>query len=191
MTRSLITRRIVVNAQHWRPTLSASPASRHAFASSPHLSAPENRFLTPILTPPAFHDYLRLVSANNTLLLLLFTTSGCAPCRTITPLLGDIVTRRSPTSTDKFSSISFAELELDSPDTSNGRTADLGVEYAITSIPTLAGFGGRRAERVTERLTDTKMMADAKRMQGWIDEQMQKGDPFPSDGQSIFKKLFG
>ena len=191
MTRSVLLRRIAVSARNWRPSLQTLAASRQTFASSSHLFTTENRVLAPILTPPAFHDYLRLVSANNTLLLLLFSTSGCAPCRTITPLLGDIVTRRSPTSSDKFSSISFAELELDSPDTSNGRMADLGVEYAVTSIPTLAGFGGRRAERVTERLTDTKMMADAKRMQGWIDEQMQKGDPFPSDGQSIFTKLFG
>ena len=156
-----------------------------------NLNGLSKRVLSPILNPPTFHDYLRLCSAQNMLLLLLFTTSACAPCRTITPLLTDLIERRQPTPSDRFGSLAFAELELDSPDTSNGRTSDLGVEYGISSIPTLAGFGGRRAERITERLTDTKMMADLKRMQTWVDEQMAKGDPQPPSGDGILKRLFG
>lgn len=91
----------------------------------------------------------------------------------------------------------FADIELDSPDRSNGAVSDLGVEYGISSIPSLVGFGGRRAERVTERVVDTDMMESKKRMKEWLDEWMGKGDPFETDsstrlgGGGIIGKLFG
>lgn len=69
---------------------------------------------------------------------------------------------------------------------------DLGIEYGITSLPTLAGFGGRRTERLTERIVDTKMMGDKIRMAAWIDEKMEKGDPFGTEsGGGLFARLFG
>jgi len=70
---------------------------------------------------------------------------------------------------------------------------DLGIEYGITSMPTLVGFGGRRAERVTDRVTDTKMLADKVRMAEWVDEVMQRGDPHGtggSGGGGLFSRLF-
>ena len=70
---------------------------------------------------------------------------------------------------------------------------DIGIEYGITSMPTLVGFGGRRAERVTDRVVDTKMLADRDRMLAWVDMVMQKGDPDGSGGGSgggLFGKLF-
>ncbi|ETN42633.1 uncharacterized protein HMPREF1541_01790 [Cyphellophora europaea CBS 101466] len=178
-----------------RPGLSIHFRSTHAFSttSSHQLS---NRVYNPIRTPPQFHDYLRTASASNTLLLLLFTTSACAPCRTITPLLTELVTHRSPSPSDRFSALSFAEVELDSADTSNGNITDLGVEYGITSMPTLVGFGGRRAERVTERLVDTRLMSDRGKLGAWVDEVMEKGDPNATGGTGgkgagLLSKLFG
>ena len=153
-----------------------------------------NRILSPVLIPPTFHDYLRLVSANNTLLLALFTTSGCAPCRTITPLLTELVNRRAPAPDDKFSALALTEVELDSPDTSNGKMMDLGVEWGVSSMPTLIGFGGRRADRITERLDDVKIMGDKARISGWVDEAMRKGDPFGTQGGrggGLLSRLFG
>jgi hypothetical protein len=139
-----------------------------------------------------FHDYLRTCSASNTLLLALFTTSACTPCHTIAPLLESLIRSRLPSPRDKYTSVAFAEVELDSPDTSNGNMMDLGVEYGITSLPTLVGFGGRRAERVTDRLVDWKMMANKTRIEGWIDEQMSKDDPSGSTGSGgILAKIFG
>jgi thiol-disulfide isomerase/thioredoxin len=159
---------------------------------------PSNQTLSPITTPPIFHDYLRLASSNNTLLLLLFTTSACVPCTTISPLLQSLVTSRTPSPTDRFSAVSFAEVELDSPDRSNGAVSDLAVEYGISSIPTLVGFGGRRAERVTERVVDTRMMSSKDRMRAWLDEWVEKGDPFGVDSRDgstgtggLLGKLFG
>ena len=85
------------------------------------------------------------------------------------------------------------EAELDSSDESNGRMMDLGIEYAITSLPTLVGFGGRRAERVTARLVDTSLMADKIRMQQWLNEAMQKTDSSGSagGGGGILGRIFG
>lgn len=152
----------------------------------------QNRIYDPVRIPPTLHDYLRACSASNTLLLGLFTTSGCTPCRVITPMLTSLVQGRSPNASDKYSSLAFTEIELDSPDRSNGNMMDLGVEYGITSLPTLVGFGGRRSERVTERVIDTKMMSDRTRMEAWINEQMAKGDPRPGpSGSDLIAKLFG
>lgn len=152
-----------------------------------------NRLLDSIRTPPTFHDYLRSSSANNTLFLALFTSSACTPCRTITPLLKSIIESRSPKPADSYSRLAFAEVELDSPDTSNGSIYEIGMIYGINNLPTLVGFGGRRAERVTERIVDTKMMGDKRRMEGWIDEEMAKGDQHPSEGggKSLLQKIFG
>ena len=149
--------------------------SRHAHVH------PSNQILSPVTAPPIFYDYLRLASSKNILLLLLFTTSSCVPCRTISPLLESLITSRASQPVDRFSSLALAEVELDSPDHSNGTLADLGVEYGISSIPSLVGFGGRRAERVTEKLVDTNMMGDRERMKACLDEWMEKGNPSGPD----------
>jgi thiol-disulfide isomerase/thioredoxin len=158
----------------------------------------QNRILNSFRTPSQFHDAIRLCSANNTLLLALFTTSACTPCRTITPLLTSLVETRPPAADDKFGGLAFAEVELDSPDMSDGSMMNLGVEWGVTSMPTLVGFGGRRAERVTDRVTDTRMMSDSRRMGEWVDEQMRKGDPFAvggggggGEGGGLLGRFFG
>jgi len=162
------------------------------FSTSSSFSV-HNRVYDSIRIPPTFHDYLRTCSASNTLFLALFTSSACTPCRTINPLLEDLIRSRRPLPEDKFSALALAEVELDSPDDSNGRMTDLGVMWGVTSMPTLIGFGGRRADRITERLTDTRMMSDRTRMEQWINEQMQKGDPSPSQGAGggLLSRLFG
>jgi hypothetical protein len=88
------------------------------------------------------------------------------------------VNNRAPAPEDRFSALALAEVELDSPDTTNGNMMDLGVEWGISSIPTLVGFGGRRADRVTDRLYDVKVMSDKASIRDWIDIAMSKGDPF-------------
>ncbi len=65
-------------------------------------------------------------------------------------------------------------------------------------MPTLIGFGGRRADRVTERLADTKLMCDRAGISEWVDEAMRKGDPYATgsgDGGNgkggLLSRLFG
>lgn len=67
---------------------------------------------------------------------------------------------------------------------------DIGIEYGVTSIPVLIGFGGRRAERITDRVTDVNRLKDKEWLQNWIDEAMKKGDPHPSEGKGWFAKIF-
>lgn len=167
------------------------------FTSSPH-HALSNRVYSPIRTPPAFHDHLRAASSSNTLLLALFSTSACPSCKHIIPLLTDLVNHRDPGPRDGFAALAFAEVQLDSADTSNGPMTDVGVEFGVRSMPTLIGFGGRRAERVTERLADLKVLGDRARLAEWVDQEMAKGDPFPSGGggdggagKGLLARLFG
>lgn len=68
---------------------------------------------------------------------------------------------------------------------------DAGIEYGVRSVPTLIGFGGRRAERITDRLADEKKLKDKQYMQDWIDEIMKQGDPHPSRSKGLFAWLFG
>jgi len=154
-----------------------------------------NQILSAFRTPPQFHDALRLCSANNTLLLALFTTSTCTPCRVITPLLSSLVETRPTSLADKYASLAFAEVELDSPDRSNGSMMDLGVEYGVNSMPTLIGFGGRRAERVTDRVVDTRLLTNEVSLAAWLDDEMKKGDPFPGAGGGssggLLSRIFG
>ena len=174
------------------------PFTSRSFSTSPLLRQ-QNRILNSFRTPSQFHDAVRLCSANNTLLLALFTTSACTPCRTITPLLTSLVEKRPPAVDDKFAGLAFAEVELDSPDMSDGSMMNLGVEWGVTSMPTLMGFGGRRADRVTDRVTDTRMMSDSRRMGEWVDEQMRRGDPFAvgsggkagGGGEGLLGRIFG
>ena len=190
---SLLTKDVQATARSGPQSYSRNQTSiTQPFSTSPTL-AQNNRIFTPFRTPPNFLDALRLISANNTLMLTLFTTSTCTPCRTITPLLTSLVETRPPSPEDKYSQLAFAELELDSPDDSNGKMLDLGVEFGVTSMPTLIGFGGRRAQRVTERIVDTRMLSDERAMGRWIDEEMKKEDPFPSQGGGggFLGRLFG
>jgi hypothetical protein len=113
-------------------------------------------------------------------------------------LLTSLVETRPPSPADKYAALAFAEVELDSPDRSNGSMMDLGVEYGVTSMPTLMGFGGRRAERVTDRVVDTRLLSNETSLAAWLDEEMKKGDPFPGSGQSgsgstggLLSRIFG
>jgi len=92
---------------------------------------------------------------------------------------------------DRFSGLAIAEVALDSSDHSNGSVADLGMEYGISSIPSLVGFGGRRAERVTERVVDIQLMGDRERMKAWLDDWMEKGDPFGTDSGNASRRTAG
>jgi hypothetical protein len=171
------------------------PTSRSFSTSSVcHVS---NRVQPSIRRPADFHTLLQSSATSNTLLLTLFKTSTCTSCGTVTPIIESIIQNRPvPSAGDKFGSIAFAELELDSPEQDTGGGSgwtnmyDIGIEYGVTSVPILMGFGGRRAERITDRVTDVNRLKDKEWLQNWIDEAMKKGDPHPSEGKGWFAKIF-
>ena len=96
----------------------------------------------------------------------------------MSPIIENVILSRRPQPGDGFDAALLAHAELDSSDESNGAMRDIGVEYGITSIPSLVGFGGRRAEKVTESLEDEKMLGDEDRLSKWLDTEMERGDPF-------------
>ena len=183
---------------HARIALLASQFSQpRTFTTSPPTninipflnSTPKNVIHPSIRRPADLHTLLQSASSTNTLLLTLFKTSTCRSCSTITPLLSDLITNRPcPGPGDKFSNIAFAELELDSPERDEGggrgwvTMYDVGIEYGVRSVPTLIGFGGRRAQRVTDRLADERFLSDKGRMENWISDVMRKGDEFAVGG---------
>jgi len=157
----------------------------------------QNRIQPSIRRPADFHTLLQSASSTNTLLLVLFKTITCHSCSSITPLLESVVqSRPTPSVGDRYGSIAFAELELDSPERDEGggrgwtTMYDVGIEYGVRSVPTLIGFGGRRAERITDRLADEKKLKGKHFMQDWVDEVMKQGDPHPSEGKGLFAWLF-
>lgn len=161
-------------------------------------SAARNRVQPSIRRPADFHTLLQSSATSNTLLLTLFKTNTCHSCSQITPLLESVVqNRQQPSPGDTYGSIAFAELELDSPERDDAggigwsTMYDVGIEYGVRSVPTLIGFGGRRAERVTDRLSDEKKLRDRQFMENWINEQMSKGDPHPNEGRGLWSRIFG
>lgn len=185
-------------AEHFSYTncRAASPATR-SFATTRTLHD-HNRVQPSVRRPADFHALLQSASSTNTLLLALFKTSTCHSCSTITPLLEELVkSRPQPSVGDKFGSIAFTELELDSPERDEGGGTgwttmyDVGIEYGVRTVPTLIGFGGRRAERVTDRLANENQLKDRHFMQEWIDEVMKRGDPHPRQGTGILARIFG
>lgn len=78
---------------------------------------------------------------------------------------------------------------------------DVGIEYGVRSVPVLMGFGGRRAERITERVGSERQLGDRAYMERWIDEVMQRGDPHgtgaggagesSAGGGGLFARIFG
>ena len=143
-----------------------------------------------IRDPPTFHTTLLTSSSRNLLLLTLWKTSYCPACRTITPLIEDILNKRAPLAEDRGVGLGLAEVELDSPDVAAGSMMELGVEFGVTSVPTLLAFGPRRREpRFASRVTDVMKMTDREWLQTWIDEEMAKPEGGGGAG-GILGRLF-
>jgi len=69
---------------------------------------------------------------------------------------------------------------------------ELGVEFGVTSVPTLLAFGTRRREpRFASRVTDVKKMGDRDWLQTWIDKEMARPEGGGGGtGGGILGKLF-
>lgn len=49
------------------------------------------------------------------------------------------------------------------------------------------------AQRITDRMVDTRMMSDQEQIMNWMNEQVRKGGPFPTQGSGagLLSKIFG
>lgn len=142
-----------------------------------------------IRTPDAFHTHILLSSSARTPLLTLWATSWCPSCKTVAPLLQSIVESGVG---EAEGGVAYAPVELDSPDV---QSANLALEYMITSVPTLLSFDAGEAQLET-RVVDGRLLADRAFLEGWVRAEATRhggrgggGGGLP--GLSFFGGLFG
>ncbi|KAF7914066.1 uncharacterized protein EAF01_000472 [Botrytis porri] len=117
-------------------TSSPMPAilhSRRQFASTAS-KKDQNRIYSPIRYPPDLSTYISLSTSTSKPLLTLWTTSYCSTCKTLSPLLHQILESGVG---EKEGGVLFAEVEYDAPDIMN---EGLGMRYLVRSVPSLVGF---------------------------------------------------
>jgi len=141
---------------------------------------------------PSFRTLLLQTTAQNQLLLTLWTASYCPTCRTITPALKSTISSYPSPPSPSHPTVGFVEVELDTPEIATS----LGVEYGIKGVPTLMAFGARSGEpRFNSRVesADTKRLGDAMWVEGWIRERVEEEvqSVGGGGGGGLFAKLFG
>ncbi|KAF7905776.1 hypothetical protein EAF00_000055 [Botryotinia globosa] len=115
-------------------TSTCSPThSRRQFASTA-AKKDQNRIYSPVRYPPDLATYISLSTSSSKPLLTLWSTSYCSACKTISPLLRQILEAGVG---EKEGGVLFAEVEYDAPDIMN---EGLGMRYMVRSVPSLVGF---------------------------------------------------
>jgi thiol-disulfide isomerase/thioredoxin len=114
-----------------------------------------------------------------------WTASYCNTCRTISPLLHQLIESGVG---EEEGGVSFCEIEYDSQDIMD---SGFGMRYMITAMPTLLSFD--RGEAITQtKLVDPSRMRDTEFMKEWIrTEAKRRGDGSGGSGFSGGGGLFG
>ncbi|KAI0838109.1 hypothetical protein F5Y06DRAFT_269967 [Hypoxylon sp. FL0890] len=159
-------------------------STTRTFSVSRRCSA-ANQIYASVRRPDDFHTYQLLSSSSRTPLITLWTTSWCATCHVVAPLIKSIV--ESGVGAPE-GGVGYCEIQFDAPDIMSG---GLSTEYMITSIPTLLSFDAGEAQ-VRTKITDGRRMADRSFMEDWIrNEARRHGDRGGGGGPVILGGLFG
>ncbi|KAH8661856.1 hypothetical protein BX600DRAFT_437293 [Xylariales sp. PMI_506] len=162
---------------------SRTSTPRRLFSASRSLSA-LNQIYTSVRRPEDLHTYLLLSSSTRTPLITLWTTSWCATCRIVAPLLRSIIESGVG---EAEGGVSYCTVEFDAPDImSDG----LGATYMITSIPTLLSFDAQEAQ-VDTRVMDGRRLADRRFLEEWVRNEARRHGGRGGGGPSLFGGLFG
>ncbi|KAI1140983.1 hypothetical protein F5Y05DRAFT_294160 [Hypoxylon sp. FL0543] len=156
-----------------------------AFSVSRRRSA-ANQIYASVRRPDDFHTYQLLSSSSRTPLITLWTTSWCATCHVIAPLIKSIIESGVG---EAEGGVGYCEVQFDAPDIMSG---GLGTEYMITSIPTLLSFDAGEAQ-IQTKIADGRRMADRPFLEDWIrNEARRHGNRGGGGGgQGILGGLFG
>ena len=134
-----------------------------------------------------FSSLLLNSTSTRTPLLTFWTASYSNASETISPLLQELINSGVG---EEEGGVNFAEVEYDAPDVQD---SGIGMDYMITSMPTLLSFD--RGEAMTgTKVTDPKLMTDREYMKEWIrTEAKRKGDggAGANAGGGLFGGLFG
>jgi thiol-disulfide isomerase/thioredoxin len=139
-----------------------------------------------------FYNYQLLSSSSRTPLITLWTTSYCPTCRTIAPLLKNLVESGVG---EEEGGVGYCTVEYDAPDV---MSAGLGLTYMINSVPTLLSFDAQEAQTQT-KVSDARQLSDRKFLEEWIRNEARRhgnrgGGAAGSLGgtvSSLFGGLFG
>lgn len=167
-----------------RNCLPITSSSVRNFSSTKETRA-KNRIYTPVRRPDDFQSYLLLSTSSRTPLLTFWTASYCQTCRTVSPILEEIITSGVG---EEEGGVSFCEVEYDSQDIMD---SGMGIDYMITSLPTLLSFDRGEAQILT-KATDLRMLKDREWLKEWIrTEARRRGEGGGGQSGALFGGLFG
>ncbi|KAI0886101.1 uncharacterized protein GGS22DRAFT_124156 [Annulohypoxylon maeteangense] len=179
--------RPVTTEKGWLRALSGLCRSQphRVFSTSMRLRT-TNQVYSCVRRPDALYTYQLLSSSSRTPLVTFWTTSWCATCHVVAPLLKSIIESGVG---EAEGGVGYCEVQYDSPDIMSG---GLGMEYMITSIPTLLSFDAGEAQ-VRTKITDGKRLADRSFLEDWvrIEAQRHGGRGGGNGGTSSLGALFG
>ncbi|KAI1392235.1 uncharacterized protein F4822DRAFT_390111 [Hypoxylon trugodes] len=159
-----------------------SPLASRTFSTSRCFSA-TNQIYTTVRRPDDLRTYQLLSSSSRTPLITLWTTSWCATCHVIAPLLKSVV--ESGVGEDE-GGVGYCEVQFDAPDImSDG----LGMEYMITSIPTLLSFDAGEAQ-VLSKVIDGRKLAARHFLEEWIRNEARRHGGRGGGGSGVLGGLF-
>ncbi|KAI1079634.1 hypothetical protein F5B20DRAFT_159089 [Whalleya microplaca] len=161
------------------------PPSLRPLSTTRSLRA-SNQIYASVRRPDDFHTYQLLSSSSRTPLITLWTTSYCATCHVVAPLLKSVIESGAG---EAEGGVGYCQVEYDAPDVmSDG----LGMTYMITSVPTLLSFDAGEAQ-VQTKITDGKKLADRAFLEEWVRNEARRhgGRGGGGGGPGVFGGLFG
>ena len=132
-----------------------------------------------------FYSHLLSSASSRTPLVTLWTASWCPTCKVVEPLVRDIVASGVG---EAEGGVAFCTVEYDAPDIMTG---GLGMQYMITSLPSLLSFDAQEAQTQT-KVVDGRQLADRAFVEAWIrNEALRQGGRGGGESASLFGGLFG
>jgi len=159
-----------------------------SFSTTPSNPA-KNRIYTVIRNPEELSNYILLSASSRTPLITLWTSSWCPTCRTVSPILEELI---SSGVGEQDGGVSYAEVEYDAPDM---MSSELGLQYMITKIPTLLSFDRSEAQSES-KVVDGRKLVDRQFLKEWIENEARRkgngggGGSWAPNG-SLLGALFG
>ncbi|KAF1948890.1 hypothetical protein CC80DRAFT_455256 [Byssothecium circinans] len=143
----------------------------------------ETRVFDNIRQPSDLHTLTLLSATNNRPLVTLWSTSWCSTCQAVKPLVKGLIEDERVGEAE--GGLAFAEVELDST-----LIGDLGVQYMITSMPTLLAFSRQEAQFDT-KLVKPDLMKNKDYLREWLLNEARRGGRVGGGGGSLLGGLFG
>ncbi|KAF1841230.1 uncharacterized protein K460DRAFT_257208, partial [Cucurbitaria berberidis CBS 394.84] len=145
-----------------------TPCSKRAFSLlNPTHRSHTNRIFDPVRQPNDLHTLTLLNAADNRSLITLWSASWCQTCQTVKPLIRQLIEEEKIG--EREGGLGFVEVLLDST-----LIGDLGVQFRISSMPTLLAFSRQEAQFDT-RLTKPEDMRNKEFLREWLLTEARRG----------------